>query len=70
MPYGRGWFGWGRGFGRGRGFGWGRGFGLGMGRGWGNPYRFYPWLPRRWWGYGAGYYPPAPPTPYYGPYNW
>ena len=62
MPYGRGWFGWGRGFGR------GRGFGLGMGRGWGNPYRFHSWLPRRWWDYDAGY-SPAPPTPYYGPYN-
>ena len=51
----RGWFGWG---------------GLGMGRG--NPYpfcRFAPWLPRRWWAYGAGAYPMAAPMPYgTGPY--
>ena len=53
MPFGRGWFG--------RGGGWGRG----------NPYpycRFYPWLPRRWWAYGAGFYPRfyggVPSTPY------
>lgn len=50
MPFRRGWFGWG-----------------GRGRGRGNPYgfcRFYPWLPRRWWGYSAGPYPVAPPWPY------
>ena len=38
MPYGVGWFGWGRGWGRGRGRG--------------NPYLFcrnFPWLPRWWW---------------------
>ena len=53
MPFGRGWFG--RGGGRGRG----------------NPYpycRFYPWLPRRWWAYGTGFYPRfyggAPSVPY------
>ncbi len=53
MPFGRGWFG--------RGGDWGRG----------NPYpycRFYPWLPRRWWAYGAGFYPRphggAPPIPF------
>jgi hypothetical protein len=49
MPFGRGWFG--------RGGGWGRG----------NPYpfcRFSPWLPRRWWAYGAGYYPAMPRAPY------
>lgn len=77
---GRGWFGWGgRGWGGfGRGWG-GPGWG-GFGRGWfgwgrGNPYpfcRFYPWLPRRWWAYGAGFYPlgPYPVTtgmPYYPP---
>jgi len=58
MPFGRGWFGWGRGWGG----GWGRG----------NPYpfcRFYPWLPRRWWAYGVGPYPPVPISPYgAGPY--
>ena len=50
MPFGRGRFGWG-----------------GRGRGMGNPYgfcRFYPWLPRHWWAYGAGPYPAAPPGPY------
>ena len=64
MPYGRGWFGWG-----GTGFGRGIGFGRGMGMARGNPYpfcRFYPWLPRRWWAYGGGYYPSAPP----GGYSW
>jgi hypothetical protein len=67
MPFGRGWFGrggmglgrgMGYGPGMGRGMGYGRGMGPGMGRG--NPYpycRFYPWLPRRWWAYGGGYYP-------------
>ena len=52
MPFGRGWFGQGRGWGRGRG----------------NPYPFcgnFPWLPRWWWAmlhtsqYGAS-------TPYVG----
>lgn len=47
----------------------GRGWFRGGHRGWGtgNPYpfcRFYPWLPRRWRAYRAGYYPmgyhPAP----------
>lgn len=77
MLFGRGWGG--RGRGRGRGSGFGRGMGWGIGRG--NPYpfsSFYPWLPRRWWGYGGGYYPTAPPgdygpQPYYGaqaPYPW
>lgn len=53
---GRGWFG--------RGYqGWGRG----------NPYpfcRLYPWLPRRWWAYGPGLYPPTMPAyyPVYRPY--
>jgi hypothetical protein len=69
MPFGRGWFGRG-GIGMGRGIGFGRGMGLGRG----NPYpfcRFYPWLPRRWWAYGGGYYPTAQPgaygvSPYYG----
>ena len=40
MVFGRGWFGFG---------GWGRG----------NPYsfcRFVPWLPRRCWAYGGGFY--------------
>ena len=76
---GRGWFGWGRGMGfgpgMGRGMGFGRGMGMGMGWGRGNPYpfcRFYPWLPRRWWAYGSGYYPAAQPAgygwdPYYSP---
>jgi hypothetical protein len=81
MPYGRGWFGWGgmgmgrgMGFGRGMGIGRGMGMGYGMGFGRGNPYpfcRFNPALPRRWWAYGGGYYPTAPPggyaqAPYYG----
>jgi hypothetical protein len=38
------------------------------GGGRGNPYpfcRFYPWLPRRWWAYGA--YPPPAQLAY--PYN-
>jgi hypothetical protein len=33
----------------------------------GNPYRFCrfsPWLPRRWWAYGTGFYPSAPRSPY------
>lgn len=45
MPYGRGWFGLGRGWGMGRGwfgicrgFGWGKGWGMGRGLGWWNPY--------------------------------
>jgi len=64
------------GMGRGMGFSPGMGFGHGMGWGIGrgNPYpfcRFYPWLPRRWWAYGGGYYPAAPSggyglQPYYG----
>jgi len=51
MPFGRGWF------------------GGGGGRGRGNPYpfcRFHPWLPRRWWAYGAGFYPSAPRAPFSG----
>jgi len=43
-------------YGRGRGFG-------GVGRGMGNPYpmcRFYPWLPRGWWRYGASPYDTYP----------
>jgi len=68
---GRGWFGWGGPGGGGSGRGW---FG-GPGWGRGNPYpfcRFHPWLPRRWWAYGAGFYPlgPYPGTtgmPYYPP---
>jgi len=45
--------------------GWFRGYGMGWGRGafgWGawpgNPYpycRYFPWLPRGWWAYGAAY---------------
>jgi len=70
MMRGGGWFG--------RGFGtWGRGMGRGLGRGMGrgNPYpfcRFYPWLPRRWWSYGPGYYPQTTPANYpsYSPYRW
>jgi hypothetical protein len=33
----------------------------------GNPYRcrrFSPWLPRRWWAHGTGFYPSAPRAPY------
>jgi len=53
-----------------RWFGWGY-----QGRGRGNPYpfyRFYPWLPRRWWAYGLGSYPQTMPSyyPVYGPYQW
>lgn len=72
MRFGRGWFGWGgMGMGRGMGFGRGMGMGRGFGLGRGNPYpfcRFYPWLPRRWWAYGGGYYPTAQPWAYGGGY--
>lgn len=65
---GRGWFGWGGPGGGCSGRGW---FG-GPGWGRGNPYpfcRFHPWLPRRWWAYGAGLYPTVPSAPYgMGPY--
>jgi hypothetical protein len=50
---GRGWFGWGRGFGRGRGW-----FGRGGGRGW-----------RHWYGpWNQGWAPYAHGGPYYGAY--
>ena len=74
---GRGWFGMGYGGWFGRRFGrwFGRGFGMGRGMARGNPFpfcRFYPWLPRRRWGRGMGYYPPATPAYYHGhtPYRW
>jgi len=59
---GRGYWGWGRGLGR----GWGRGFGRGWGRGFGRG-----WHARAW----AGYYPPAwgRPAPWFPPayaYGW
>ena len=67
----------GRGMSRGRGRGRGMGIGIGIGTvsGRGNPYpfcRFYPGLPRRWWAYGSGSYPPAMPAlyPFNKPYRW
>ncbi len=41
-PFGRGWFGFNRGFGLGAGLRRGRGIGRGLGRGWVSPYQYYP----------------------------
>jgi len=62
----------GRGIGRGMFMGYAPGFGMPMWGGRGNPYpfcRFYPWLPRRWWAYGAYPYAYVPRAPYIAPYS-